>query len=214
MLEEFKRKVAETARDMFEAGLVTSTWGNVSARVLEPKFIVITPSGLCKGLLNSSDMVTMDLDGKIVDGIRKPSSETPMHLAIYRKRPDVNAIIHTHSPFATSFAVARVEIPVVEEELAAVVGGSVRVARYAVFGTEKLGRNVCEALGDKNAVLLQNHGVVTVGHTLKEAYRVAVVVENAAKIFVFSKLIGEPVKIGGRNIRIIRKNFMGNYPKF
>jgi L-fuculose-phosphate aldolase len=213
IITNLKRKVAETAKDIFDAGLVTSTWGNVSARAPELKKIAITPSGLCKGLLKPNDMVIIDTTGKPLEGKKKPSSETPMHLIIYDKRSEVNAIIHTHSPFATSFAVAGLEIPVVNEELAAVVGGSVHVARYALSGTEKLGNFAYEALGDRNAVLLKNHGVVAAGPTLEDAFRTAIAVENTAKIAIFAKLLGEPIKLKDEDVKEAMENFRANYPK-
>ncbi|PHJ37060.1 hypothetical protein P378_18575 [Desulforamulus profundi] len=130
-VEIAKEKVAELGKKMLTSGLVAGTWGNISAIVREAGVVVITPSGMDYTYLKSSDMVVLDLSGRIIDGNRRPSSEAPLHLAIYRAREDVAGVVHTHSEVASAFAVVRQPIQPVVEDAAMLVGGPVEVAQYA-----------------------------------------------------------------------------------
>ena len=181
LFESHKQEVLEIAKKMQEMGLVASTSGNVSTRPTTDK-LVITPSGMPYPDLLCTDMVTMGLSGKVIDGSRKPSSEHSLHREVYLKRPDVLAVVHTHSIYATAFAAARRAIPVLVDELLQVNDGQVGVAEYAPPGSIELAKNCIGTLGNKSAVLLANHGLVGVGKNLEEALEVCSAVEKAAHI--------------------------------
>lgn len=189
-LEE-RRKVLNTAREISQTGMVMGTWGNVSARCTH-SLMVITPSGVNYDELTIEDMVVVDSNYKIAEGNLKPSSETPLHMEIYQKRPDVSAIVHVHSLYATAFAVARKNIPVILEETAQVLGHEVPVADYALCGTYELAETVVRALGeDKKAVLLANHGLLAVGSSMAEALRICYIVEKTSRVAIYARGIGE-----------------------
>jgi L-fuculose-phosphate aldolase len=204
MLIKIKQKVVEFGEKMVKEGLVVATWGNLSAREDGEDIFVITPSGMNYILLEPEDIVAVDLNGNPLHPGRKPSVETPMHAAIYRARPDVKAIIHTHSINASACAAARVEIPCIMEDMASVVGGPVKVANYAPTGTRELAENVVLALEDRNAVLLANHGVVTVGRCLEEAFKLSLMVEKTAEVFIKSMIIGRPFSLNLDEVNFLR----------
>lgn len=186
--------VLEAAQRMAARGLTVGTSGNVSMRLPDVKcgtdLMVITPSGVEYEAMGPEDMLVTDLEVEPVDGDGIPSSESLLHAEIYRRRSDVGAVIHTHSAHATAAAVAGVDIPLIIDEMALVVGGAVRVSEYAFPSSEMLAGNVCDALGSRNAALIRNHGVVGVGADLGEALRVCELVEHAARVFVFASLLG------------------------
>ncbi|MEM3712000.1 MAG: class II aldolase/adducin family protein [Thermoproteota archaeon] len=192
LFPELRAKIAKVFRLLNETSLTFGFSGNISVRAPEDGLFIITPSGLKKARLNPEDMVIVNNEGKVLEGIRKPSIETPMHLAIYGNRKDVKAIVHAHPVYSTVFAVTGIDITPITEEMVLYTGGEVRVAEYALFGTEELARNVLEALGNRRAVLLRNHGIVTCGRDLDEAIDVLLCVEREAKIIILSKLLGEP----------------------
>jgi L-fuculose-phosphate aldolase len=179
---------------MEDCGMTVGTWGNISVRVDDHCFL-ITPSGMKYSTLTEQDMVLMDITGKTITGIRKPSIENGLHRKIYCARSDVQAIVHTHPKFSTAFAIARKEIPAVSEELVQIIGEGVKCARYALPGTEELANNTVDALGDRNAALLANHGAVCVGTSLDSAFLVAEVLEKAAQAALFATIVGTPFVI-------------------
>ena len=185
--------------------------GNLSARLPGSNRIIISPSGLDKGSLKPRDLVVVDLDGKQVEGRNRPSVETSMHCAIYRKRPNVNGIVHAHSPGCLGFAVAHEEIPATTIELAAVVGRRVPIAEYATPGTEKLGEITANTLGDGGAVVMANHGLVAVGHSLDEAFHVALSVEMTALVNLRAKALGSIVELPAGEVSGIRRYVLQKY---
>jgi len=211
-INEIKAKVVKVAKEMLRQKLVTFSWGNVSARVPESNLVVITPSGLNHDKLRTQDMVVIDLKGRVIEGHYKPSIETPMHTAIYLARSDVKAIVHTHSPFATCFAVVNKEITPILVEQAAVLGSTIPVVRYATSGTSELAEVIVEALGKElPAVLLQNHGVVAVGSNLDEALKIASTVEEAAQVYLLSLHLGSPIEIPEKEVVKLHKFFLTKY---
>jgi len=194
---------------MIEDGLVKANWGNLSIRV--PQGFIISPSGMNYEDLTSSDIVTLNLEGKIVDGSRKPSSEVPMHQEIYRELKDVNGIVHTHSVYASAFAVCREEIPPIIEDMVQIVGGSVKTAPYALPGTKELAENVIKTLDGRNACLLANHGLIGVGRTIEEAYKVCLIVEKSAQIAYLSKTMGKACVLSGRDVQTMREYYLNSY---
>lgn len=180
--ESLKDDLIAVGRKLVLQGLVTGSFGNLSARLPESNYILVTPSGMDYSLITPGDLVTLDLDGNKIRGERKATSEAPMHLAVYASRGDVNSIIHTHSPYATTLACAEISIPPVHYLMAG-IGGEVPVIPYETFGTQELGKRAAEALGKTyKAVLLGKHGVIAIGTTVRDAYFVAETVEYAAGI--------------------------------
>lgn len=206
-----KEKVAELGKKMLTSGLVAGTWGNISAMVRETGVVVITPSGMDYAHLQASDMVVLDRDGRVIEGQRRPSSEAPLHLAIYRAREDIAGIVHTHSEVASAFAVIRQPIEPVVEDAAMLVGGAVEVARYALPGTEELAQNVVAALGQRYAVLMANHGLVGVGSSADEAFTVCQVVEKCARIYAWAKTMGQPMVIPEQDVLLLGRAYRSTY---
>jgi L-fuculose-phosphate aldolase len=199
--QNLREEVAQIARRMISSGLVTGTSGNVSARTPEGN-VLITPSGLDYGKLEPEDVVLVDLEKNVLKGELEPSSETPMHTGIYRLRPQVGAIVHTHSRFATTLACRGLEIPPVHYMLTTLSpDGRVPLAPYATYGTEELAGYAGEALGEShNACLLQNHGTITVGESAEEAFSRTVVLEEMAEIYYRARLDGEPVLLSPEQV--------------
>ncbi len=210
-IEKARESLVRVGRRIAEAGLVTGTWGNLSVRVLEEDAVVVTPSGLGYDRLSPADMVVVDPDGRVLDGALKPSTELALHLEIYRARDDVRAVVHTHSTYATALAVAGVKLPVILEELAQVIGGTVRVASYAMAGTRELAFSAVRALGKVNAVLLANHGVVGVGRSLEEALQACLTVEKGAQIYLLACQAGKPGILGDTDVQALRSFFVTAY---
>lgn len=205
LFPELRTEIAETFRLLNETSLTFGFSGNISVRAPQEGLFIITPSGLKKARLNPEDMIVVDSKGNVIEGTKKPSVETLMHLAIYVNRKDVKAIIHAHPIYSTVFAVTGVNIIPVTEEMILYTGGEVRVAKYALFGTEALARNVLKALGDRRAVLLRNHGIVACGKDLDEAMDVLLCVEREAEIILLSKLLRKPKLLPKETVDLEKK---------
>ena len=182
-----RREVLAACGRIVAAGLVAGSSGNVSRRTGTPggpPLVAITPSRVPYSRLRAGDILVIDLEGALVEGRGTPSSETPTHLVLYGARPDIGAVVHTHSVYASVLAVAGLEIPALIDEQVVVLGGPVPVAEYAVSGSEELARNVCDALGEGKAVLLRNHGALGVGADLEEAVANCELLERIAQVYV------------------------------
>ncbi|HYG57877.1 MAG TPA: class II aldolase/adducin family protein [Symbiobacteriaceae bacterium] len=207
-----RHAVCDTARRMMRDALVKLTSGNISCRVPGTDYFAVTPSGMDYETMQPADIVVVDLAGQVVDGQRRPSTETPMHRMSYLQRPDVGAVVHTHSIYASAFACLGQDMPVISTELAMVVGATVRCAPYARSGTQAFGEAALGALGDEDlAVFLQNHGVLSVGRTLKEAYAVAVAVEEASMIYYLARQMGNPIIIPAEERQRMFREFRRSY---
>jgi len=171
----------------------------------------VTPSGKGYHEITAADIVVVDEAGAVLEGSFKPSSELPLHLAIYQARPDIQAIIHTHSVFASACAVAHKDIPPIIEDLVQLAGGSVDVATYALPGTDALAQNVVAALGQKNAVLMANHGVVGCGQSLAEGMMACELVEKAAQIFIYANQIGGAQVLSDEDVQVMHKFYVEHY---
>ena len=191
-LDEIKKEIIRVGRFLIEKDLTVGSSGNISVRIPEENKIVITPSMIPFVKMTIEDLLVLDPKGDVIEGERNPSIETPLHLKIYEARKDINAIIHAHTIYASAFAVARKRIPPILDELIVYTGGEVEVADYALPGSEELAENVLKALGNKKAVLLANHGLVACGRDLEDALDVLLKVERTARIFILTKVIGEP----------------------
>ncbi len=209
-MSDKREEILHIIRQMCEDNLVLGTWGNVSVRNDEAS-MWITPSGMDYGSLCVDDLVHISFSGKVLKGRWKPSSEWMLHAAVYEGRHDCAAVVHTHSTYATAFAVARVAIPPVVEDCAQVVGGSVDVAEYALPGTEQLAKNALSALADKSAVLLANHGLVGVAPTLSEALKVCRIVEKTAQTVLYAKMLGPVKNLSEEDIRDMRRFYLNSY---
>lgn len=196
-----REEVVRYGNLLIERGLVTGTGGNISVRLPGNEGMLITPSGMPYAEITPEDIVVVDWEGNPVGGRRKPSIERLMHLAIYRHRADVGAVVHTHSPFCTAVAACRRDLVPVTDVMVAVFGGAVRTSAYARIGTPELARNVVEALGGGRAALIANHGAVAVGPDLPTAFDCCETLETCARIYVYARMAGEPVVLPPEVVR-------------
>ena len=187
-----RNEIVTFGKKLAGTGLTTGTGGNLSLINRAENLIAISPSGLDYAVMQPEDVVVLDPAGKLVEGRMKPSSELAFHLALYGFRTEVHAVVHTHSSYATTMACLNREIPAVHY-LVGLAGKKVPVAPYATFGTAELAETITAAIGDGNAVLLANHGLVAVGATMAKAFAVAEQVEFVARIYCQAKSIGEPL---------------------
>ena len=196
-IDAAKNQVAEVARKMAELDLVSGTSGNVSAR-LPDGLMAITPMGKsCEGM-SADDIAVVDGDLGPVDGHLMPSSESLLHAAIYDARADVGGIVHTHAVHSSAVAAAGMGIPPIVDEMVVTLGGEVRVSEYAPPASEEVAERVCEALGNRDAALIRNHGAVAVGVDPEAALAASVLTERVARIFVLSSIIGRPTTLPDR----------------
>jgi L-ribulose-5-phosphate 4-epimerase len=211
MLEALKEELYKLHLMLPQAGLVTWTSGNVSARDPETGLVVIKPSGVMYEQLRPADHVVLDLEGDVIEGSLKPSSDTASHLYIYRQRPDVNGIVHTHSPYATAFAALGKSIPVYLTAHADEFGQVIPCAGFALIGGEEIGQQVVNHIGTCAAVLLKNHGVFTVGKDAKSAVKAAVMVEDVAKTVHLALQLGQPDEIPAEAVEKLHDRYMNVY---
>ena len=184
-----KRDIVEAGKRVYDRGYVASNDGNISARVDE-KRVLITPTGVSKGYMSPDDMVLVDMDGKVLSGGKKPSSEVFMHLRIYKDRPDVNSVCHAHPPYATGFAVAGIPLDeCVLPEVIIVLGG-IPIVEYGTPGTEEFFKPVLKYLKNHDAFLLANHGALSIGKDVLNAYHKMETLEHFAHIAFVSKQLG------------------------
>ncbi len=185
--------VLATALAMARSGLVVGTSGNVSLRLADPegrRLMAITPSSQPYEAMTVKDIAVIDFEGEPVVGETIPSTETLTHAAIYEARPDVGAVMHTHSTYATAMAVAGLEIPAIIDEMVMALGGAIHVTEYSFPGSEALAAQAVAALGERKAVLIRNHGLVGVGCSLEEALRVCQLTEHVAQVYTIARLMG------------------------
>lgn len=209
-----REEVVRVARLLRTQGLAIGTSGNVGARLADGR-IAITPSTMDYDAMTPDDIVIVGPDGSPSEGRHRPSSEVRIHLEMFAARPDVRAIVHSHSPFATSWAAARREVPAVHYLLALLVGpgrDTLRVAPYATFGTTELARNAVTTLGDDQAVLLANHGAVAVAGSLASALRRAERIEELAMLAWRAEQIGAAVLLTSDDLDAARDQ-MARFPR-
>ncbi len=208
--EKIREEIVATAKQMLEEGLVTLTAGNISMRIPGEELVAITPTGRPYTTMKPEEVSIVNLSCNMLDGECKPSSEAPMHTMVFRQRPEINAVVHTHSPYALAFAVAHKEIPLICIEGLSTKAMCVLVADYGVPGTEEIGRKALEALNRQPgslAVLLANHGLLTIGKSLEEAYGIASKVETEARIYQLALNIGPPVPMTAEQVQAIRSRY-------
>jgi len=211
LLDSLRQQVCSLHAELPRYNLVTWTSGNISGRDPETGFVVIKPSGVAYAELTPDKMVVLDLDGKVVEGTLKPSSDTTTHLYIYNKRMDVNGIVHTHSPFATAFAVVGRTIPPVLTAICDEFGGEIPLGGLAPIGDESIGEEVVRLIGKSSAILIQNHGVFTIGKDPKAAVKAAVMVEDAARTVFYAVQLGELIPIPPDMVVRLHKRYTEQY---
>lgn len=185
-----RRDIVEAGRRIYNKGFVASNDGNISAR-LDDNRVMITPTGVSKGFMKPEDMVIVDMEGKVLNGDKRPSSEVFMHLQIYEDRPDVNSVCHSHPPYATGFAVAGLALDQCVLPEVIIVLGDVPLVEYGTPGTEDFYKPVRKYLKDHDAFLLANHGTLTIGTDVFNAYYKTETLEHFAKIAFIAKQLGQ-----------------------
>ncbi|MGI6262498.1 MAG: class II aldolase/adducin family protein [Succiniclasticum sp.] len=211
-IRDARHALVEAGRRILASSLTVGSWGNLSQRVAGDG-VAITPSGRSYESLQDEDIVITGLDGSIREGHLIPSSELPLHLAIYRALPQACAIVHTHSLYASVLAVQHRDLPPLVEDLVQLTGGPVRCAAYALPGTEALGDNVVAALDGHRAALLANHGAVCWGTTLAEALTCAELLEKASHIYVAAGGEGKVFPLSEETCRFISGFYEAHYKK-
>lgn len=205
-LEKERKEIMAFGRKLLSSGLTAGTGGNLSIVNRRRNVVAITPSGVDYFEMSAEDIVLVGLEGEPIGSSKyNPSSELLFHLALYRNRQDIQAVVHTHSVYASTLATLGWEIPAFHY-LVAYSGRKVPVAAYATFGSEELARNVAGAIGENNAVLMEGHGVVTVGPTLAKAFETAEIIEYLARVYCLAKNLGEPTLIPDKEMdKVIEK---------
>lgn len=197
-LEQAKQKVLTFAKKAYNEKLMAGTSGNISIYIKSQNVVVITPSSIEYPSMIIDDISVITLDGRVIEGPHQPSSEWPMHTEIYKYFKKDSALVHTHSPYATAFAVCGENIPEILIEMKPFLGGDVKMAPFAPAGSVELGNVTAPYLVDRNACLLANHGTISMGNDLKNAYLSSIYLEDAAKIYHLSKSVGVPNILNAR----------------
>jgi L-ribulose-5-phosphate 4-epimerase len=211
MLETMREHLYQLHLELPKNNLVAWTSGNVSERDRDSGYVVIKPSGVRYEQLRPEHMVIVDLDGKLVEGFLKPSSDTASHLYIYRHRIDVGGIVHTHSAYATAFAAVNKPITVYLTAQADEFGGPIPCGGFALIGGEQIGKVVIESIGNSRAVLLKNHGVFTIGANAEAAVKTAVMVEDVARTSWLALQLGQPDEIGTEDLEKLHTRYTQEY---
>jgi L-fuculose-phosphate aldolase len=210
-MDELRIAIIEAGKAMITSELTRGSAGNISARIPGTSKYLITPSGMDYFSLQPEDLVLADFETKEAEGKRRPSIVIHLHGEIYRARADVNGVVHTHSPYASAMAAARRPVPPVLDLLGIVIGGQVEVAEHAAPGTLELAHNAVKALGDRNGVLLANHGAIGVGSDLKAAFKAADMIEQTAMAALFAALMGGAVVLTPEQIKVAKETVPSYY---
>jgi L-ribulose-5-phosphate 4-epimerase len=215
LLQALREEVVEAGMEALRRGIVYGTAGNFSIRDPESGLVAISPSGIPYPETTPADVVIVDLEANVIDGVRRPSSETPMHTMIMAAHPEIAAIVHTHSHYSTVVGTIRDELPPILTEVCCVVGERVPVTRYGLTGLADLGESVLEAMEPgTRAVLMRNHGLIAFGASFDEALTVGMVVEEAARVYIDALAANggrEPVLVPAELIPGMRKRFVATY---
>ena len=214
MLKDLREEVWRANRALPETGLVTWTSGNVSGRDPESGLIVIKPSGVLFEELTPENMVIVDLSGKVVEATHGPSTDTASHLSIYRGRPDVNGVVHTHSNYATAFAAVGKSIPVYLTAIADEFGTEIPCAPYVRIGDKQIGEVILDHIGASPAILMKQHGVFTIGPTVRKALKSAVMLEDVARTVWLAMQIGQVEPLPPEEIAANYDRYQSRYGTF
>ncbi|HEM2793571.1 L-fuculose-phosphate aldolase [Streptococcus suis] len=205
-MEKERKELIKYGKKLVTEGLTKGTGGNLSVFNREKGLMAITPSGIDFFEIKEEDIVIMDLEGQVVEGEKLPSSEWYMHLIQYQKREDLDAVIHAHTTYGTVLAVLREPLPA-SHYMIAVAGKDVRVADYATYGTKELAENAAEAMKDRRAVFLANHGILAGAQDLLNAFNIIEEVEYCSKIYCVAKSMGEPVILPDEEMELMAEKF-------
>lgn len=190
-MKKYKQLVADAGKEMVQKKLTIETWGNISYCDREKQEVYITPSGIACDKLTADDVVALGMDGAVKRGHLKPSIESDLHVALYKNRPDISAVVHTHPIYSCVFASMGKTIPLFHDEAAQVLRDDVKTAPYALPGSQQLAVNCADTMGDiGSACLLQSHGAVCIGETMEHTFRVAAVLEMVSEIYIHILSIG------------------------
>ena len=211
LLQKEREDVVKYCKMLIEHGLTKGTGGNISIFNREEGLFAISPSGIDYFETEPEDVVVMNLDGEVVDGKRKPSSEHELHRIFYVKRDDINAVVHTHSVYSTVLAVLREELPASSYLVAFAGGPNVRCGDYVSFGTPELAEITFDAMKDRNAALMANHGLITGGKDILNAFNIAEQIEGCAEVYVKARMIGKPVLLDDAEIAKMVDVFNNSY---
>ena len=214
--DQLRMEVVKGAKSIFSKGLVETGEGNVSIRNGKKDELFITPSFNQYDTLKKDGIVHLNFEGTALSAGKLPSTEVKMHIAIYMSRPKVQAVIHTHSPFATMHSIVNKGIPIIMEEMFIFLGGPINVSKFGEAHTKEIGEVALNALGIKNAALLANHGVIVCGKSLDHAVKFAELVEKLAKIYWGALQIGQPKIVSDKHLERFQKLFeslFANYPR-
>jgi L-fuculose-phosphate aldolase len=211
-IENTKKQVHAAGQKLLDLGLVSGTWGNISARA-DKNSMVITPSGRKYEELTIDEMVVVNIKNLAYEGNIKPSSEIKLHAEIYKARPKIKVVIHTHQMNASTVSAARREVPPILDDMAQIIGPSVRVAEYALPNTKKLVKATLKALKGRNAALLANHGALCVGRDMEEAFWTCQVLEKACKAFIETEFLGGAKSINKFEAHLMHKYYLMKYSK-
>ena len=206
LLFEERKAIVEYGKKMVAANLTTGSGGNLSIYNRAEGLVAIKPSGMDYFETQPEDVVVITPDGTIVEGDLQPSSEVRFHLALMQHRPDVNAVVHTHQVYATTIACMNWELPAVHY-LIGYSGNKVPLAKYAMFGTQELSDYILDAIGDFNACLMANHGLVTVGKDIRYAFTIAEELELVSRLYYQARCIGQPVILSDDQMQSIGERF-------
>lgn len=237
-MKNLREQIVAMGHTLINKHLVAGSWGNISCKFQEERVvpiigselstlfgkhasvsstkvdgIMITPSGLGYEHLQAEDVVELNLEGKVEEGHRIPSSESLLHVAIYKACPEAKAIIHTHSIYASALAAMRKPVPAIIEDMVQIVGGRVECAEYALPGTQELADNAVAALNGKKAVLLANHGAVCWGKSLEDALMVAEILEKTAQIAIICQQCGGAVELSAEDSEVMHSFYEEHYSK-
>jgi len=207
-----KHDIVEIGKRMYAKGFVASNDGNISVKTSENE-IIITPTGVSKGYMSTDDMIKVDLDGKIICGERKPSTEMKMHLAVYKNRPDVFSVCHAHPQVATAFAVTRTVCEKIALPEVIFSIGHVALAEYATPTTEEVPDSIADIIKKADAVLLSNHGALTVGSDIFDAYYKMETLEHFAGITMYARILGGEVGLEPQQVSELLKIRKEKYGK-
>jgi len=210
LLEKLRDIVWKCNLELPKNNLVKMTSGNVSGRDSESGLVVIKPSGYAFEELTPAHMVVVDMDGRVVEGNLNPSTDTDTHLYVYKHRPDVFGIVHTHSPYASSFAVLGQPIPACLTA-SAMLGGEIPLGGYAPIGGEDIGQEIIKKIGRARAIVMQNHGVFTIGSSPQQATKMAVEVEEIAKITHLAMERGQPIYLSTEQVDYMVNLYQNEY---
>ena len=206
ILREERELIVEYGKKLITSGLTKGTGGNLSIYNREKELMAISPSGIDYFQIRPEDVVVLNLKGEKIDGGKDPSSEYEMHKIFYEKRRDINAIIHTHTIYATTIACLNWDLPPVHY-LIALAGPDVKCAKYATFGTRELAENAFQAMENRKAVLLANHGLLAGAEDLANAFNITEEIEYCAELYYRTKSIGEPVVLTDGEMEIMAEKF-------